>query len=58
MGGNSGIMFHGTNDERNAWATGPEFQLEDNAKAARPQFGVAGYTAFTSLQSIGIQRKS
>jgi hypothetical protein len=35
-GGNSGIMFHVTNDERNAWATGPEFQLEDNAKAPDP----------------------
>ena len=36
-GGNSGIMFHVTDDGRAAWATGPEFQLEDNAKAADPQ---------------------
>ena len=36
-GGNSGIMFHVTDEGRSAWATGPEFQLEDNAKAADPQ---------------------
>jgi hypothetical protein len=35
-GGNSGIMFHVTDEGRTAWATGPEFQLEDNAKAADP----------------------
>jgi len=33
-GGNSGIMFHVTDEGSSAWATGPEFQLEDNAKAA------------------------
>ena len=33
-GGNSGIMFHVTDEGGAAWATGPEFQLEDNAKAA------------------------
>jgi hypothetical protein len=33
-GGNSGIMFHVTDDGGAAWATGPEFQLEDNQKAA------------------------
>jgi hypothetical protein len=32
--GNSGIMYHVTDAERNAWATGPEFQLEDNVAAA------------------------
>jgi hypothetical protein len=31
--GNSGIMFHVTNDGNRVWATGPEFQLEDNVKA-------------------------
>ena len=36
-GGNSGIMFHVTNEGDAPWATGPEFQLEDNAKAADPQ---------------------
>lgn len=34
--GNSGIMFHVTDEGRSAWATGPEFQLEDNVKAADP----------------------
>jgi hypothetical protein len=34
--GNSGIMFHVTNDGGAIWATGPEIQLEDNVKAADP----------------------
>jgi len=35
-GGNSGIMYHVTDDGGAVWATGPEFQLEDNTKAADP----------------------
>ena len=35
-GGNSGVMFHVTNDGNAIWATGPEVQLEDNVKAADP----------------------
>ena len=31
--GNSGIIFHITDVGRTVWATGPEFQLEDNEKA-------------------------
>lgn len=34
--GNSGIMFHVTDDGPHIWSTGPEFQLEDNVKAADP----------------------
>ncbi len=34
---NSGIMFHVTDKGGAAWATGPEFQLEDNAAAHDPQ---------------------
>jgi hypothetical protein len=34
--GNSGIMFHVTDAGNAVWATGPEFQLEDNAKAKDP----------------------
>jgi len=34
--GNSGIMFHVTDKGGAVWATGPEFQLEDNVKAADP----------------------
>lgn len=37
VGGNSGIIFHVTDEGSAVWATGPEFQLEDNAKAADPQ---------------------
>lgn len=32
--GNSGIMYHVTDEGGAAWATGPEFQLEDNKEAA------------------------
>ena len=32
--GNSGIMYHVTDAGSAAWATGPEFQLEDNKEAA------------------------
>jgi hypothetical protein len=35
-GGNSGIMFHVTDVGNHVWESGPEFQLEDNAKAADP----------------------
>lgn len=36
-GGNSGIIFRVTDEGGAVWATGPEFQLEDNAKAKDPQ---------------------
>lgn len=36
-GGNSGIMFHVSDEGNAAWASGPEFQLEDNEKASDPQ---------------------
>src|SRR6266576_3321627 len=36
VGGNSGIMFHVTDEGEAAWATGPEFQLEDNKEAKDP----------------------
>jgi hypothetical protein len=35
--GNSGVMYHVTNDGDHVWETGPEFQLEDNAHAEDPQ---------------------
>jgi hypothetical protein len=34
--GNSGIIFHVTDEGGAVWATGPEFQLEDNKEAADP----------------------
>ena len=34
--GNSGIMYHVTDEGGAVWATGPEFQLEDNEKAKDP----------------------
>ncbi len=36
-GGNSGIMYRVSDDGQAPWASGPEFQLEDNAKATDPQ---------------------
>ena len=35
--GNSGIMFHVTDEGRTPWATGPEIQLQDNVKGRDPQ---------------------
>jgi hypothetical protein len=35
-GGNSGIMFHVTDEGGAPWESGPEFQLEDNAAAKDP----------------------
>ena len=34
--GNSGIIYHVTDEASSTWATGPEFQLEDNKEAADP----------------------
>ncbi len=36
VAGNSGIMYHVTDDGPAVWATGPEFQLEDNKEARDP----------------------
>jgi hypothetical protein len=36
VGGNSGIMYHVTDKGGAVWATGPEFQLEDNKEARDP----------------------
>jgi hypothetical protein len=36
VAGNSGIMYHVTDQGGAVWATGPEFQLEDNQAAADP----------------------
>jgi hypothetical protein len=36
VAGNSGIMFHVTDKGGAVWATGPEFQLEDNKEAKDP----------------------
>lgn len=36
VGGNSGIMYHVADVGGAVWQSGPEFQLEDNAKAADP----------------------
>ncbi len=36
-GGNSGIMFHVTEDANRPWHTGPEIQIQDNVKGHDPQ---------------------
>jgi hypothetical protein len=36
-GGNSGIMFHVTEDEATPWMTGPEVQVQDNKEGGDPQ---------------------
>ena len=36
-GGNSGLMFHVTEEERAPWQTGPEIQIQDNVDGHDPQ---------------------
>jgi len=36
-GGNSGIMFHVTEDDPRPWASGPEVQIQDNVDGRDPQ---------------------
>ncbi|QDT52139.1 Soluble aldose sugar dehydrogenase YliI precursor [Caulifigura coniformis] len=36
-GGNSGLMFHVTEEEKMPWQTGPEIQLQDNKAGHDPQ---------------------
>ena len=36
-GGNSGLMFHVTEDEKKPWQTGPEIQIQDNVAGHDPQ---------------------
>ncbi len=36
-GGNSGLMFHVTEEEQRPWQTGPEIQLQDNKAGHDPQ---------------------
>lgn len=36
-GGNSGLMFHVTEDEKRPWQTGPEIQIQDNVDGHDPQ---------------------
>jgi len=36
-GGNSGVMFHVTEEEKTPWRTGPEIQVQDNVDGHDPQ---------------------
>ena len=36
-GGNSGLMFHVTEEENTPWMTGPEIQIQDNVEGHDPQ---------------------
>jgi hypothetical protein len=36
-GGNSGIMYHVTEEEQTPWMTGPEIQIQDNKDGSDPQ---------------------
>lgn len=36
-GGNSGLMFHVTEEEQRPWQTGPEIQIQDNVDGHDPQ---------------------
>lgn len=37
QGGNSGLMFHVTEEENTPWKTGPEIQIQDNVDGHDPQ---------------------
>ena len=50
--GNSGIMFHVTDDGNRVWATGPEFQLEDNVKAADPLTFIAAALLLAAVAAL------
>ena len=36
-GGNSGLMYHVTEEEKTPWRTGPEIQIQDNVEGHDPQ---------------------
>ncbi|MEO0416402.1 MAG: DUF1080 domain-containing protein, partial [Verrucomicrobiota bacterium] len=36
-GGNSGLMFHCSEDEKKPWMTGPEIQIQDHSNGKDPQ---------------------
>jgi hypothetical protein len=46
-GGNSGIMFHVTEDQAKPWHSGPEVQIQDNVDGRDPQ-KPAGCISFTN----------
>ena len=57
-GGNSGIMYHVTDEGGAAWASGPEFQLEDNAKAATRSAAVGSMPYTNPLLTLPLIKPS
>lgn len=47
-GGNSGIMFHATEEGSSAWKTGPEIQIQDNGDGHDPQLSGWLYQLYRS----------
>lgn len=49
-GGNSGIMFHVTEEEQAPWQTGPEVQIQDNVDGHDPQKSGWLYQLYSPLK--------
>ncbi len=47
-GGNSGLMYHVTEDEEKPWRTGPEIQIQDNVDGHDPQKAGWLYQLYTT----------
>lgn len=47
-GGNSGLMFHVTEEEEKPWQTGPEIQIQDNVDGHDPQKAGWLYQLYTT----------
>ncbi|HAV61963.1 MAG TPA: DUF1080 domain-containing protein [Verrucomicrobiales bacterium] len=52
MGGNSGLMFHVTEEAEKPWQTGPELQIQDNAAGKDPQKAGWLYQLYRAEQDL------
>jgi glucose/arabinose dehydrogenase len=55
-GGNSGIMFHVTEEESTPWRTGPELQVQDNVDGHDPQKSGWLYQLYKPLKPGWVKR--
>ena len=55
-GGNSGIMFHVTEEEKKPWQTGPEIQIQDNIKGHDPQLSGWLYQLYRPVAPNWVKR--
>jgi glucose/arabinose dehydrogenase len=55
-GGNSGVMFHVTEEESTPWRTGPEIQVQDNVDGHDPQKAGWLYQLYTPTKPSWVKR--